>query len=56
MHLFIDEIAARYPSERVVMVLDGAGWHRSQDICLPDHLRLLPLPPYSSELNPQEHI
>jgi transposase len=56
MQIFIDEIAARYPNERVVMVLDGAGWHRSQDIRLPDHLRLLPLPPYSPELNPQEHI
>ena len=56
LQLFIDEIAARYPNERVVMVLDGAGWHRSQAIRLPDHLRLLPLPPYSRELNPQEHI
>jgi transposase len=56
MQIFIDEIAARYPNERVVMVLDGAGWHRSQAIRLPDHLRLLPLPPYSPELNPQEHI
>jgi hypothetical protein len=38
------------------MVLDGAGWHRSHDIRLPDHLRLLPLPPYLPELNPREHI
>jgi hypothetical protein len=29
MQIFIDEIAARYPNERVVMVLDGAGcWRR----------------------------
>ena len=44
------------PGAHAVLVLDGAGWHRSQDIRLPEHLRLLPLPPYSPELNPQEHI
>ncbi|MGH8651590.1 MAG: transposase [Gammaproteobacteria bacterium] len=38
------------------MVLDGAGWHRSEAIRLPDNLRLLLLPPYSPELNPVEHV
>lgn len=38
------------------MILDGAGWHRSKDFRLPDNIRLLFLPPYSSELNPQEHL
>lgn len=38
------------------MLLDGAGWHTSQALHLPDHLRLLFLPPYSPELNPQEHL
>ena len=26
--IFFDEIAIRYPAENVVMVLDGAGWHK----------------------------
>ncbi|MDN5936444.1 MAG: IS630 family transposase [Nitrosospira sp.] len=56
MQLFITEIGRRYPHENIVMVLDGAGWHRSAGFKLPDNLRLLFLPPYSSELNPQEHI
>lgn len=56
MQLFIDEVATRYPHERLVMVLDGAGWHRSEAIRLPDNLRLLLLPPYSPELNPVEHV
>ena len=45
MQIFIDEIASRYPDDNVVMVLDGAGWHKSQTLHLPDHLRLLFLPP-----------
>ena len=35
MQLFLDEIAARYQHENVVMVMDGAGWHKSQEIDTP---------------------
>jgi transposase len=56
MQLFLDEVAARHPRERIVMVLDNAGWHQSGSLRLPDNLRLLPLPSYSPELNPVEHL
>ena len=55
MQLFINEMARRYPQENIVMVLDGAGWHKTQ-FKLPSNLKLHFLPPYSPELNPQEHI
>ncbi len=38
------------------MVLDGAGWHKGKDLKLPQNMKLLPLPPYSPELNPVENI
>jgi len=56
MQLFLDEIASRHPNDNVVIVLDGAGWHKCKDLRLPDNLRLLFLPPYFPELNPQEHL
>jgi transposase len=56
MQIFLDEIASRYPRERIVMVLDGAGWHRGKELEIPKNLRLLSLPPYSPELNPMENI
>ena len=56
MQIFLDEVAARHPRERILMVLDGAGWHQSQALTLPDNLRLLKLPPYSPELNPVENV
>ena len=56
MQLFIAEIGRRYPDENIVMVVDGAGWHQSKSLALPQNLRLHFLPPYSPELNPQEHI
>ena len=56
MQLFLDEVAARHPHDRIVMVQDGAGWHQSESLCLADNLRLLKLPPYSPELNPVGHL
>lgn len=38
------------------LVLDGAGWHRSPRLNVPDNIVLLPLPPYSPELNPVENV
>jgi hypothetical protein len=39
-----------------LLVLDGAGWHRSPRLKLPDNIVLLPLPPYAPELNPVENV
>lgn len=39
-----------------VLVLDGAGWHGSGELVVPDNITLLPLPPYSPELNPVENV
>ena len=56
MQIFLDEIAIRYPHDRIVMVLDGASWHRSGELIVPANMKLLALPPYSPELNPVENI
>jgi len=56
MQIFLDEIASRYPQEKLVMVLDNAGWHLGKDLRVPKNMRLLPLPPYSPELNPMENV
>jgi hypothetical protein len=38
------------------LVLDGAGWHSSPRLNVPDNVVLLPLSPYAPELNPVENI
>lgn len=43
-------------SKQVVLVLDRAGWHSSQDLQVPEGLHLLFLPPYSPELQPCERL
>jgi transposase len=56
MQIFLDELSRRHPEDRIIMVLDGAGWHKAKALVVPDNMRLLPLPPYAPELNPVEHV
>ena len=56
MSFFLTEVARRHPSEFILMLLDGAGWHTAHDVVVPENMRLAALPPYSPELNPTEHI
>ena len=56
MSLFLAEVAQRHRTDYIVMVLDGAGWHRARDLVVPDQMSLVFLPPYSPELNPMEHV
>ena len=55
MQAFLDAFAATIPDcEHVALVLDGAGWHGSKTLRVPASITLVPLPPYSPELNPVE--
>lgn len=56
MNLFLREVSAYYANHRVIMALDGAGWHSAAELEEFDNIRLLYLPPYSPELNPAEHL
>lgn len=56
MSEFLAQVSKRYSKEFLVMIVDGASSHRSKDLQVPENVRLLPLPGYSPELNPQEHI
>ena len=56
MQVFLHEVSARHPLDRMVMILDGAGWHSSHALKVPENIKLLPLPPYAPELNPVEHL
>jgi len=41
---------------RAVLVLDGAGWHTSGKLMVPDGIDLVFLPPASPELQPVERV
>jgi hypothetical protein len=50
------QISATHQHEFIVMVVDGASSHVAKDLVVPENIRLIRLPPYAPELNPQEHI
>ena len=57
MSRHLREIGEQVPAGRhALVVLDGAGWHRSKALEIPDNVSLLRLPPCSPELNPVETL
>lgn len=56
MSLFLAHVADSFPGEHCAVCLDGAGWHRANDLIVPPSVTPIFLPPYSPELNPVEHI
>ena len=46
----------RKSDEHIVLIMDGAGWHKSKALELPEGITALLLPPYSPELNPMENL
>ncbi len=53
---FLAQVSQAHPGDFIVMVLDGASSHKAKDLPIPENIRLLALPPYAPELNPQEHV
>ena len=39
-----------------VLIIDGAGWHKSEEVEIPQGLHFIFLPPYSPELQPAEKL
>src|SRR4051794_3006187 len=57
MDVFLAELSRAVPAgTHAALVLDGAGWHVSEDLTVPANLTLIHPPPYSPELNPVERV
>ena len=57
MQVFLDQFAAAPEAdEHAVMLLDQAGWHGARALVVPGNVTLVPLPPYSPQLNPVERV
>ena len=58
MDKHLKEISSQVsPGAHAVILLDRAGWHQAGGrLQVPGNITLLPLPPYSPELNPMENV
>lgn len=44
------------PGKHAVLVVDKAAWHLTGKLEVPENISIVPLPPYSPELNPVEQV
>lgn len=56
MNIFLQHVSQTFSDYFLVMQVDQAGWHQAKELILPENIRLIKQPPYSSEANPVEHI
>ena len=56
MNVFLEEMSKQYPEDDILMVCDGAAWHKSNAMKVPEKITLLNIPPYTPEMNPIEQI
>jgi transposase len=53
MNRFLAELSAVIESGRhAALLIDNAGWHTAKELIIPSNITLIPLHPYSPELNP----
>jgi len=56
MEVFLKELSKTYPNYIIVLAYDGAAWHKSKNLQIPDNIKLIFIPPYTPEMNPIEQI
>jgi len=44
------------PNDTILLVCDGAAWHKAKALIIPENIQLIFLPPARPEMNPIEQI
>lgn len=56
INVFLEEFSKELGQQKVLIIMDGAGWHKSKNLKIPSNIRIEILPPYCPELNPVERL
>ena len=56
MNLFLKELSEQYSEDMILLCCDGAAWHKSKTLQVPENIVLFYIPPYTPEMNPIEQI
>ena len=57
MQTYLNQLSNHIAAGRhIALVVDNAGWHTSKQLDIQKNITLIPLPPYSPELNPMEQV
>ena len=55
MNVYLKELSEEI-KEDFILIMDGAGWHKSKGLIVPKNIQIVLLPPYCPELNPVEGL
>jgi len=56
MNVFLRNLSHSYSEDYMILVCDGAAWHKARALKVPENIRLIFLPPATPEMNPIEQI
>ncbi len=56
MNLFLKQLSEQYADDVILLCCDGAAWHKSKGLEVPENIVLFHIPPYTPEMNPIEQI
>lgn len=56
MNFFLQALSKAYPNDIILLCCDGAAWHKSAELKIPENIELFHIPPYTPEMNPIEQI
>ncbi len=49
-------MSKNYINDYILLVVDGAMWHKSKSLDIPNNIKMFFIPPYTPEMNPIEQI
>ena len=56
MNVFLQKLSEHFSTEIIMLCCDGAMWHKSGALKVPENIILHHIPPYTPEMNPIEQI
>lgn len=56
MNIFLEKLSNEFSGDQILLVCDGASWHKSKALVVPNNIQLFFLPPATPEMNPIEQI
>lgn len=55
-NVFLRELSKEFRDDVILLCCDGAAWHKSKALIVPENIVLFFIPPYTPEMNPIEQI
>lgn len=56
MNIFLRELSGQFSDDMILLCCDGATWHKSKSLEVPENILLFHIPPATPEMNPIEQI